>query len=223
MMYNEDEYLMLSGIQHFVFCRRQWALIDIEQQWAENLRTADGAAMHKNVHDSGFNEKRGNLIVARAMAVSSPRLGLSGECDVVEFRRDENGVEIFGRDGKYTVTPVEYKRGKAKADESDIMQLTAQAMCLEDMLCCDVPFGYLYYGETKKRVKVEITEEIKARTQNMIEEMHTLYKRKHTPKVRRTKSCNACSLKNICLPVICGAKKASDYMEDMIGTTEDQI
>lgn len=221
MMYNEDEYLLLSGIQHFIFCRRQWALIHIEQQWEENLRTVDGSIMHRNVHDNGFNEKRGNILIARSMAVSSSKLGLSGECDVVEFHRSENGVELFGREGKYDVIPIEYKRGEPKAIESDIMQLAAQGMCLEDMLCCEVPFGYLFYGETKKRVKVEMTSDLRNRTKSTIEEMHMLYKRKHTPKVKRTKSCNACSLKNICLPVICGSKKASDYVKDMICEMED--
>lgn len=37
-----DDYLQMSGIQHFAFCRRQWALIHLEQQWAENLRTTEG-------------------------------------------------------------------------------------------------------------------------------------------------------------------------------------
>ena len=110
-MYTEDEYLMLSGIQHFFFCRRQWALIHIEQQWEENYRTADGRVMHRNVHDAGFHEKRGDLVISRAMAVSSQRLGISGECDAVEFRKDSSGIEIFGLEGRYSVTPVEYKRG----------------------------------------------------------------------------------------------------------------
>lgn len=220
-MYSEDEYLLLSGIQHFVFCRRQWALIHIEQQWEENIHTTDGNIMHRNVHDSSFNEKRGNVIIARSMAISSSRIGLSGECDVVEFHRDENGIEIFGRDGKYNVIPIEYKRGKPKANESDIMQLAAQAMCLEDMLCCEIPVGYLFYGETKKRFKVEITDDLRSRTQNIIEEMHSLYKRRYTPKAKRTKACNACSLKNICLPVMCKSKKASDYIKDMISIMED--
>lgn len=210
MMYSEDEYLLLSGIQHFVFCRRQWALIHIEQQWEENLRTVNGNIMHRNVHNSSFNEKRGDVIIARSMAISSARLGLSGECDVVEFYRSDNGVKLFGREGKYTVVPIEYKRGEPKSNESDIMQLAAQAMCLEDMLCCEVPFGYLFYGETKKRVKVEINSDLRNRTQITVEEMHMLYNREHTPKVKRTKSCNACSLKNVCLPVICSKKKASD-------------
>lgn len=216
MRYSEDEYLLLSGIQHFVFCRRQWALIHIEQQWAGNLRTVDGEIMHRNVHDSGFNETRGDLITARAMAVSSAELGISGECDVVEFRRCAEGITIFDRDGNYSVTPVEYKRGEPKENESDIMQLTAQAMCLEEMLCCEIQAGYLFYGETRRRLKVEFTEELRARTKSVIAEMHRLYRDKHTPKVKRTKSCNACSLKNICLPVICSEKTTSQYISKML-------
>lgn len=221
MTYSEDEYLLLSGIQHFVFCRRQWALIHIEQQWEENLRTVDGSIMHRNVHDSGFNEKRGELITARSMSVSSSRLGISGECDVVEFRRSPNGTELFGREGKYSVTPIEYKRGEPKENESDIMQLAAQAMCLEDMLCCRIDFGYLFYGEIRRRVKVEISDDLRKRTEDVISEMHSLYRRRHTPKVKRTRSCNACSLKNICLPAICGNKKASDYVKGMLNGEED--
>lgn len=216
MSYNEDEYLMLSGIQHFVFCRRQWALIHIEQQWAENFRTTDGEIMHKNVHDSSYNEKRKDTIITRAMAVSSSQLGISGECDCVEFKRSSEGVELFGREGKYIVIPVEYKRGEPKEDESDIMQLAAQAMCLEDMLCCEILFGYLFYGETRRRMKVEFDESLRKRTIDTISEMHSLYRSKHTPKVKRTKACNACSLKDICLPVICGNKTASEYIKSMI-------
>lgn len=220
-MYSEDEYLLLSGIQHFVFCRRQWALIHIEQQWEENIHTIDGNIIHKNVHDSNFNEKRGDVIITRSMEISSSRIGLSGECDVVEFHCSNKGVEIFGREGKYEIVPVEYKRGKPKDNESDIMQLTAQAMCLEDMLCCEIPVGCLFYGETKKRLKVEITDDLRSRTESIIKEMHNLYKRKYTPKVKKTKSCNACSLKNICLPALNKSKKASDYIKNMISTMED--
>lgn len=116
MSYSEDEYLLLSGIQHFMFCRRQWALIHIEQQWAENYRTVDGELMHKNVHDRDFNETRGDVIITRSMAVSSTELDISGGCDVVKFHRSEQGVELFGREGKYNVIPIEYKRGEPSVD-----------------------------------------------------------------------------------------------------------
>ncbi len=219
-MYSEDEYLMLSGLQHFMFCRRQWALIHIEQQWAENYRTADGRVMHRNVHDASLHEKRGDTVTARAMAVSSARLGLSGECDAVEFRKDSGGIEIFGLDGRYSVTPIEYKRGAPKADESDIMQLAAQAMCLEEMLCCDIPVGYLFYGDTRHRLKVEIDAALRSRVEKAVCEMHDMFRRRYTPKVKRSKACNACSLKEICLPVLCSEKSAEKYMRDMLGSDD---
>lgn len=219
-MYSEDEYLMLSGLQHFMFCRRQWALIHIEQQWAENYRTADGRVMHRNVHDASLHEKRGDTVTARAMAVSSARLGLSGECDAVEFRKDSGGIEIFGLDGRYSVTPIEYKRGAPKADESDIMQLAAQAMCLEEMLCCDIPVGYLFYGDTRHRLKVEIDAALRSRVEKAVCEMHDMFSRRYTPKVKRSKACNACSLKEICLPVLCSEKSAEKYMRDMLGSDD---
>lgn len=214
--YSEEEYLMLSGIQHFIFCRRQWALIHIEQQWEENFRTVDGAIMHKNAHNNTFHEKRGDLIITRGLAVASPYLGISGECDIVEFRKDNSGIEIAGQEGKFLVTPVEYKRGTPKIDKSDKMQLAAQAMCLEDMLCCTIPVGYLYYGENRRRLKVDIDEVLRNETKETILKMHDLFHRGYTPKVKRTKACNACSLKHICLPVLCGKKKASDYMREIL-------
>ena len=210
--YSEDEYLMLSGIQHFIFCRRQWALIHIEQQWEENYRTVDGNIMHKRAHDGMFHEKRGDLIITRGMAVSSPYLGISGECDIVEFRRDDNGISIWGQEGKFSVTPVEYKRGAPKMDDCDKVQLAAQAMCLEDMLCCEIKEGNLYYGETRHRLKVDVNDELRDYTKKILQEMHDLFQRGYTPKVKRTKACNACSLKNICLPALCGKKTASAYM-----------
>ncbi len=221
-LYSENDYLMLSGIQHFIFCRRQWALIHIEQQWAENLRTVDGRIMHRNVHNRDFNEKRGDLIITRGMAVSSAELGISGECDVVEFRKDNSGISVFGQDGKYSVTPIEYKRGEPKEDESDIMQLCAQAMCLEYMLCCDIPFGYIFYGENRRRLKVNFDSDLRDRTKNVIEEMHKLYDRKYTPKVKRTKSCNACSLKEKCLPVLMKNKSGADYILGKIDNCREE-
>ena len=216
MQYSEDEYLLLSGIQHFVFCRRQWALIHIEQQWEENLRTVEGKIMHRNVHNNEFNETRGDLIIARAMAISSSKLGISGECDVVEFKRCKNGVPLYGKEGVYSVTPIEYKRGEPKEDESDIMQLTAQAMCLEEMLCCEIYAGFLFYGETRRRLKVEFSDSLRERTERIITEMHKFFRDKYTPKVKRTKACNACSLKDVCLPVLCSKRNASEYISEMM-------
>lgn len=220
-MYREEDYLMLSGLQHFAFCRRQWALIHIEQQWAENYRTADGRIMHTKAHDSEFREKRGDIVITRAMQISSAELGISGECDVVEFHKSPDGIYISILDGRYNVIPVEYKRGQPKENNCDELQLCAQAMCLEEMLCCDIPEGYLYYGETRRRHTVVLDESLRNKTSAMIHEMHQLYNRQYTPKVKRTKACNACSLKDICLPVLNKERSAAEYIMRTLNGEEE--
>jgi CRISPR-associated exonuclease Cas4 len=218
-MYIEDDFLMLSGIQHFVFCRRQWALIHVEQQWAENVRTVEGNLLHQKAHDNDSREKRGDLIITRAMPIQSREMGVSGECDVVEFHKDKGGVDVFG--DRYRVVPIEYKKGKpteaagkgVDKTEANALQLVAQAMCLEEMLCCQIDFGYLYYGEVKRRVREECTPERRERVRQIFTEMHKYMEQGYTPKVKRTKSCNACSLKDICLPVLEKKKSVTKYME----------
>ena len=218
-MYNEDEFLQLSGIQHFAFCRRQWALIHIEMQWKENLRTVEGQILHENAHNPEMNEKRDNVIVVRAMPVHSRKMGVSGECDVVEFHKSDKGAHINGREGVYMPVPVEYKRGEPKSDNIDILQLAAQALCLEEMFCTDINYGYIYYGETRHRLKVDFDDEIRNEVVKLFEEMHLYYRRGYTPKVKISKKCNACSLKDLCVPVLNKNKSVAEYIDKFISET----
>ena len=213
MGYKEEEYLQLSGLQHFRFCRRQWALIHIENLWAENGRTVDGGILHERAHDAGLREKRPGLIVTRSLAVSSPVLGVSGACDVVEFRRSAEGVPLEGESGLFQPYPVEYKRGAPREDRANEWQLCGQAMCLEEMLCCDIPKGALYFGEIRRRVEVEFTPELRREVMDALAEMHRLYKRGYTPRVKPTKGCNACSLKDLCLPKLARCGSVKSYLQ----------
>lgn len=112
-MYHPDDCLMISGLQHFRFCRRQWALIHIEQQWAENVRTVEGNFLHERAHNEQLRESRGDLLIVRGLRVQSLTLGLTGQCDVVEFRRDDaHGVPLAGKHGLWLPYPVEYKRAR---------------------------------------------------------------------------------------------------------------
>ena len=212
MEYREDDFLMLSGIQHFIFCRRQWALIHIEQQWKENEHTIVGELLHKKAHDPYLAEKRGDVMISRALPVYSRSMGVSGECDIVEFHRAEDGIGLHGHRGLFRVFPVEYKKGGPKESEADILQLTAQAMCLEEMLCCSVPEGALYYGKTRRRTPVRFSPELRRQVQSAAEEMHQLFRRGHTPKARPGKFCGACSLKELCLPQLIRRESVSDYL-----------
>ncbi len=214
--YREDEFLMLSGLQHYVFCKRQWALIHIEQQWVENFLTTDGNILHDKAHDGASFEKRKDTLISRGMPIHSYELGVSGTCDIVEFRKSSKGISIHGRDEKYEIYPVEYKRGSTKEDNSDRLQVVAQALCLEEMFCCTINKGYLFYGEMKRRVEVELNEGIREEAKKLIGEMHELFSKKHTPKVKVSKACKACSLESVCLPKITYQKNVTTYINRML-------
>lgn len=219
-MYAEDDYLMLSGIQHFAFCRRQWAMIHIEQQWAENYRTTAGELMHKKAHDESAFEKRGNVLTVRGLRISSHELGVSGQCDVVEFQQAENGVTLYGYDGNWNPVPVEYKHGKPKENNADELQLCAQAICLEEMFQTVIPEGYLFYGENRRRSHVDFTEDLREEVKKMTKEMHELFQRGHTPNVKPTKQCKACSLENLCVPKLQKTMKVREYIQQGIHSNE---
>lgn len=213
MIYREEDFLMLSGIQHYSFCRRQWALIHIEQQWEENLKTIEGELLHQRAHSILAPEKRKGVIITRSMAVHSREMGVSGICDIVEFHRhDELGIPLDGHRGKFLIFPIEYKRGKPKTDHCDLLQVCAQAMCLEEMLCCTINEGALYYGEIRHRENVPITPDLREETRSMFKDMHQMFGRAYTPKAKKNKACNACSLKEICLPRLEKTVSASRYI-----------
>lgn len=198
--YTDEELLALSGIQHFCFCRRQWALIHVERQWEENLRTAEGRLVHQRVDDPFFTESRGDVVISRAFPLISYTLGLYGVADVVEYIRSEDGVSLPGREGLWAMRPVEYKRGKPKIDERDEVQLCAQAICLEEMFGVRVERGDFYYNEIRRRVPLLLSPELRERVCSLSEEMHDLFAKGVTPSADASRKCNLCSLQNICMP-----------------------
>lgn len=216
MTYREEDYLQLSGLQHFKFCRRQWALIHLEDQWAENGRTVEGQLLHGKAHDGSQRERRGDLLLIRDLRVSSAALGCSGACDAVEFRRAEDGVPLHGQEGRYRPFPVEYKRGTPREDTANELQLCGQAMCLEEMLCCEIPQGALYFGQTRRRETVTFTPALRQEVRDCLAEMHELARRGHTPRVKPSRGCASCSLKDLCLPKLMRARSAAAYVRDRL-------
>lgn len=215
--YTSEELLPLSGIQHFLFCRRQWALIHVERQWKENVFTIEGRHLHEKTDDPFFSEKRQGVVTTRAVPVASYCLGLVGVCDVVDFIESPLGVQLKGRTGYYLPYPVEYKRGHVKQNQSDEAQLCAQAMCLEEMLSVKIPMGYLYYGEIRRRVEIRLTADLRDLVIKMSKEMHAYFQRGYTPRVRISKACRSCSLEEICLPKLLENEvQASEYIQQQI-------
>ena len=215
-MIAEEDYLLLSGIQHFSFCPRQWGLIYIEQQWAHNHLTIGGDIMHNKAHDGDAVEKRGDTIIFRALKIASRTLGISGECDVVEFHKDARGVALHGFAGLWLPYPVEYKRGRPKTQDCDRLQLCAQALCLEEMLCTKIESGALFYGESRRRETVEFSPQLREKLAVTVETMHSLYAKKYTPKAKPGKHCQSCSMNDLCLPwlSIAGKTNVQKYYEE---------
>ncbi|KUE74392.1 hypothetical protein AUQ37_04660 [Candidatus Methanomethylophilus sp. 1R26] len=215
MKYQEEDYLQMSGIQHFCFCRRQWALINLEQSWEDDARTTAGQIFHEVADDPTIKEKRGDLIIARAVPVSSSSLGLTGKCDVVEFRRSDDGVPVGIHEGSYKIIPVEYKVGHRKQEEWDEVQLCAEAIALEETFGARIEFGQLFYGEERRRKTVEMSKDLRRKTELLAEDMHSAMSYGKIPEAEPSAMCRKCSLQNICMPEALGHSDSEDYLQRM--------
>lgn len=210
-MMDTDDYLLISGIQHFYFCRRKWALIHIEQQWEENVLTIEGQILHETAH-SDKTEKRKDMLIVRGMNIMSHELKMRGVCDVVEFHKHPEGISLHGRKGLWKPYPVEYKRGRPNETHSDQYQVCAQAMCLEEMLACKIDEASVYYGEKKRRQVVTLAEALREDLKSKVREMHDFYRKRYTPKVKKKKGCKSCSLMDICLPQLEKTREVANYV-----------
>ena len=214
-MYSEDEMLMLSGIQHFVFCPRQWALIHIEQQWAENLLTAEGRVFHENVDNPGYRQKNGDVITLRSVALASKELGLTGFSDAIELLHtddDSNFIEHPRYPGHWMPLPVEYKRGKEKDDHCDEAQLTTQVLCLEEQYGITITQGALFYWKTRTRKYISIGDELRSFTKDCAKKMHEYMATGTVPDAEDLPRCWSCSLKDICMPDSGSNKRLNVYL-----------
>jgi CRISPR-associated exonuclease Cas4 len=220
-MDKDDDFLLLSGIQHIAFCERQFALIHVEQAWAENVRTVEGKHLHERTDNPFADETRKDFRVVRAMPVVSRRLGLRGVADVVEFH--QAGIfqagevcKLENRKGWWRPVPVEYKRGRPKRDDRDAVQLCAQAIALEEMLQIKIACGYLYYGQTKHRQEIRIDDELRRHTEELAMRMHRLVQAGETPKAPKGKRCTECSLIEQCQPQLTNRHRSViAYLERM--------
>jgi len=226
MTFAEDDLLPISALQHLEFCPRQCALIHLEGLWDENILTAEGRLLHDKVHER-LTESRSGVRIARSLRLHSFRLGLVGQADVVEFHRlpetDTGGVRLEGIKGQWQPFPVEYKRGRPKAGDCDIVQLCAQAICLEEMLGGSVGKGALYYGQPRRRLDVDFNPDLRLKTESLAVKLHELVKNKKTPPAKYEKKCEKCSLLARCLPrVTTGRKNVAAYLASAGVSSEDQ-
>lgn len=225
LVYSDESPVMLSALQHYLFCSRQCALIHVEGVWNENYLTAAGRQLHERVDRRG-GETRKDVHLATALRLVSWRLGLTGVADMVEFHRqeipqDESGQTVAarlpGRGGFWRPFPVEYKRGTPKSHRADEVQLCAQALCLEEMLGVSIAAGALFYGETRRRTDVAFDIELRSLTEDVARKVHALIHAGLTPPPVLTKGCQACSLVDVCRPGDVGGRdSASRWIKNQI-------
>lgn len=197
-----------------MFCKRLFGLCCVNTEWAENYHTVVGELFHDRVHNQEIREWRNGVLTLRSLAVTSRRLGMSGKCDAVEFHPDGNGVPVYGEQGSFRVFPVEYKKGSCRSDRAAEAQLCLEAMCLEEMLCCQIPDGALYFGESRRRLPVQFDADLRGKVEEICKEMHECFDRRYVPRVTPGKQCQGCSLNELCLP---GLLKRPRSVRDYIG------
>lgn len=222
--------LPISALQHLIFCPRQCALIHIEGLWAENRLTVEGQVLHRRAHATdagprggGRAESRPGVRIVRGLALCSESLGLTGKADVVEFRAPSPTAPPGSPPVPF---PIEYKRGKPKKHAADLVQLAAQALCLEEMLGLPpgaIPAGAIFYGITRRRFDVPIDVALRVRTLSVIAQLRGLIDAGVTPRARREKKCDRCSLLNLCLPAATGpAASARRYIRRALADVSDE-
>jgi CRISPR-associated exonuclease Cas4 len=202
----DDGYLYLSALQHYAYCPRQFALIHVEQVWADNRYTAEGNALHERV-DSGVAEQRQNRRYERGVLLTSHVHKIVGKMDLLEIETDIN-TNIK----KYF--PVEYKRGKPKIEDWDRIQVCAQALCIEEMRDTTITEGAIWYWEVRRRESVLIDNALRATTFAAIESAHAILTAGKTPPPTQDKKrCKACSLIDLCTPDRFRNDKSANYIE----------
>ncbi|MGD0338615.1 MAG: CRISPR-associated protein Cas4 [Bacteroidota bacterium] len=202
-MFSEDEFIQISGLQHYVYCPRQWALIHIEDVWTDNVFTVRGEILHEKV-DTDTYETRGTKKTVRGLRIHSTRLGIVGRADVIEFKDTKNGQE--------EIMPVEFKSGEPKEDISDKVQLCAQALCLEEMMNVTIRHGAFFYGRIRRRFQVELESELRKQTEEIISKIHEMATTRRTPPAEYSAKCRNCSLESICVPKAMNESKLKKYI-----------
>lgn len=202
-MYTEDDFIMISALQHYIFCPRQCALIHIDDVWQENLFTVRGEILHEKV-DTDSYEKRGDVKTVRGLRIHSYKYGIVGRCDVVEFRQTSKGKEVL---------PVEFKAGQPKEDISDKVQLCAQVFCLEEMLNTQINKAAFFYGKIRRRNLIDIDLQLRTQTEDVINSARRLISEKRIPIIEYSAKCRNCSLINVCQPKAMNKRKLQNYMK----------
>jgi CRISPR-associated exonuclease Cas4 len=191
MAYDDEDLVMISALEHWRYCPRQCALIHLEQTFDENVYTLRGQRLHRKV-DQPVHEQREGVRVEYALPLWSDRLGLVGKADAVEF----HGNMPY---------PVEYKVGRRRSSGAVVLQLCAQAVCLEEMTAQPVPRGAVYYHGSRRRREVVFAPTMKDELEQCVAAVRHMLRSGQLPPPVCDARCRLCSLRESCMPGTIGA------------------
>ena len=184
---DQPDYLPISMLNQLEYCERRFWLMYVHSEMAINAPVLEGIQQHERAHIGG-HEQDGETTIRRRVYLWSDRLRVAGFADVVEERAGE-------------LAPVEYKRGRMGRWLNDHIQLCAQAMCLEERTERLVERGEIFYWRSRRRVTVDITPELRARTEASVARAFALLEAgQMPPPLDHRAKCRDCSLEGICLP-----------------------
>lgn len=211
-MIDEDDYIYLSSIEAYLFCKKQWILRYVEGEVGNNDKLTEGKILHERA-DSGKDEIRGDIIICRSLPIKSRILQCYGISDVVEFHRSDKGSRLFKREGLWQPIPIEYKlSGINNISEAEKYQLCAQGICLEEMFCVSIEYGFIFDSKTRRRIKVIFDQQTRDIVQRCFSEMYSYLKNPRPYRANEKKSCRNCSLYSACMPSLSQKRSVEEYM-----------
>lgn len=212
----------IRSIQHFMYCQRRWGLLEINNDWNENVQVVIANLMHEKVHSKEHDFSNKSKKVMSSLSVYNDELDIYGVLDCVEFTKDKNGVYINQLNDKYKVKIIEYKPTKPKNNdfwETDAIQVFAQKLCIDYVFKCDSE-AYIYYSDVRRRVELPFSAEYERYKNQILEYLSSIryyLSKSEIPKIRRGQKCSGCSLEDICMPK-CGI---SDTKRQILSLLED--
>lgn len=200
----------IRSIQHYMYCPRRFALLEINDDWAENAFVVKANLMHENVHSGSRSFESKEKIVRSDVALycDAPELDIFGVADCIEFVRKKSGAYIEKLGENFDVDIVEYKPRKPKSgeyNESDAIQVYAQKICADSIFGCNCN-AYIYYGDVRRRVKLPFDgqerEKYDGLLRKYLREMREILQSGEIPQRARGQKCSGCSLADMCFPKV---------------------
>jgi CRISPR-associated protein Cas1 len=191
-------------LNNFVFCPRLFYFQWVENIFQESADTVAGSLKHRNVDaPSRLDEEKAKALSEnlpagarlRSLRLESERLGIVGVMDLVEGGPE--GAQI-----------VDYKKGSARrtsegereARDPEAVQVGAYALLLQEQ-GVKVAGAVIYYAADKRRVPVELTEDLLAKTRQAIADAKALAASgRCPPPLKNDARCLGCSAYPVCLP-----------------------